>query len=44
MLYRLKNDDIVDPADAVSGLAVAAAAGCGVGAGVGSSRFERLEE
>jgi len=43
MLYRLKNDDIVDPADAVSGLAgAAAAAGCGAGAG--SSRFERLEE
>jgi hypothetical protein len=43
ILYRLKNDDNVDPADAVSGLA--AAAGCAAGAGAGSSRFdERFDE
>jgi hypothetical protein len=42
--YRLKNDDNVDPADAVSGLA-GAAGGCAAGAGAGSSRFdERFEE
>jgi len=42
--YRLKNDDNVDPADAVSGFAAAAAGGA-TGAGAGSSRFEeRLEE
>lgn len=40
--YLLKNDDSVDPADAVSGLA---GAGCAAAAGAGSSRFdERFEE
>ena len=40
--YRLKNDDIVELADAVSGFGWAA--GCAAGAGAGSSRFdERLE-
>jgi hypothetical protein len=42
-VYRLKNDDSVDPADAVSGFGCAA--GCAAGAGAGSSRFdERFEE
>jgi hypothetical protein len=42
--YRRKNDDNVDPADAVSGFACAT--GCAAaGAGAGSSRFdERFEE
>lgn len=44
-IYRLKNDDSVDPveAEAASGFA-GAGAGCAAGAGAGSSRFERFEE
>jgi hypothetical protein len=42
--YRRKNDDSVDPAEAVSGFACAAG-GCAAGGGAGSSRFEeRFDE
>jgi len=42
--YRLKNDDIVELADEVSGLGAIAAGGA-AGGGAGSSRFDvRLEE
>lgn len=42
-IYRLKNEDSVDPAEAEAASGFAGA-GCAAGVGAGSSRFERLDE